>query len=76
MIVIYFKKKLVDKKNDHVKNDNIPKTNKENISVTYGCIRFIDSYRFLSMGLDELVKNLDHDDFNILKKEFLDNGNI
>ena len=67
-----FFKKLVDKKNDKVKFDIIPKTNEEYISVTYGCIRFIDSYRFLSSSLDSLVKNLDEDDFKILKKEFPD----
>ena len=67
-----FFKKLVNKKNDKVKFDIIPKTNEEYISVTYGCIRFIDSYRFLSSGLDSLVKNLDEDDFKILKKEFPD----
>ena len=67
-----FFKKLVDRKNDKVKFDIIPKTNEEYISVTYGCIRFIDSYRFLSSGLDSLVKNLDEDDFKILKKEFPD----
>ena len=65
-----FFKKLVDEKNDKVKFDIIPKTNEEYISVTYDCIRFIDSYRFLSSGLDRLVKNLDEDDFEILKKEF------
>ena len=54
-----FFKKLVDKKNDKVKFDIIPKTNEEYISVTYGCIRFIDSDRFLSSGLDSLFKNLD-----------------
>ena len=62
-----FFKKLVDKKNDKVKFDIIPKTNEEYISVTYGCIRFINSYRFLSMSLDGLVKNLNEDDFEILK---------
>ena len=31
----------------------------------YGCIRFIDSYRFLSESLGKLVKNLDEDDFKI-----------
>ena len=67
-----FFKKLVDMKNNKVKFDIIPKTNEEYISVTYGCIRFIDSYRFLSSGLDSLVKNLDEDDFRILKKEFPD----
>ena len=67
-----FFKKLVDKKNDKIKFDIIPKTNEEYISVTYGCIRFIDSYRFLSSGLDSLVKILDEDDFEILQKELPD----
>ena len=53
-----FFKKLVDKKNDKVIFDIIPKTNEEYISVTYGCIRFIDSYRFLLSGLAKLVSNL------------------
>ena len=51
-------KKMVDKKKDKVDFEMIPKTNEEYISVTYGCIRFIDSYRFLSSGLDSLVKTL------------------
>ena len=67
-----FFKKLVDLKKDKVKFKIIPKTNEEYISVKYGCIRFIDSYRFLSESLDELVKNLDEEDFKILKKEFPD----
>ena len=67
-----FFKKLVDKKKDKVDFDIIPKTNEEYISVTYGCIRFKDSYRFLSSGLDSLVKNLVEDDFKILKKQFPD----
>ena len=41
-----FFKKVVDKKNDKVKFGIIPKTKEEHISVTYVCIRFIDSYRF------------------------------
>ena len=65
-----FFKKLVDLKKDKVKFKIIPKTNEEYIAVKYGCIRFIDSYRFLSESLDKLVKNLDVDDFKILKKEF------
>ena len=32
----------------------------------------MDSYRFLSSGLDSLVENLDEDDFKILKKEIPD----
>ena len=50
----------------------MPRTNKENISVTYGCIKFIDNYRFLSRGLDDLVRTLDSDDFNLLKKKIPD----
>ena len=45
-------KELVDKKNDKVKFDFIPKADEEYITVTYGCMRFIDSYRFLSSSLD------------------------
>ena len=67
-----FFKKLLDKKNDKVKFDNISKTNEEHKSVTYGCVGFIGSYRFLSLGLNELVKNLDNDDLKILKREFSD----
>ena len=53
-----FFKKLVDKKKDKVEFDIIPKTNEEYIPVTYGCIGFIDSFRFLSSSLDNLVKIL------------------
>ena len=40
--------------------------------MNYGCIRFIDSYRFLSESLDKLFKNSDEEDFKILKKEIPD----
>ena len=49
-------KKLVDRKNDKVKSDNIPKTIDKNVPVTFGCITSIDIYRFLSSSLDLLVK--------------------
>ena len=74
-----FFKKLVNKKNNKVKFDIIPKTNEEYISVTYGFIRFIDSYRFLSSGLDSLVKTLvDNSDKTLknLKEEIVDNDEI
>ena len=63
-------KKLVEQKNDKVKFDSILKTNEGYLSVIYGCIRFIDSYRFLSSSLDSLVKALDNDVIEILKNEF------
>ena len=66
-----FFKKLVDKKSDKVIFDIIPKTNEEYISVTYGCIRFIDSYRLQSSSLDSLVKAL-VDNSNKRLKDFKD----
>ena len=74
-----FFKKLVDIKNDKTKFDIIPKTNEEYISVTCGCIRFINSYRFLSSNLDSLVKTIVHNSnktMKILKKEIVDNDEI
>ena len=74
-----FFKKLVDKKNDKVDFEIIPKTNEEYIPVTYGCIRFLDSYRFLSSGLDSLVKTLvDNSNKTLkdLKEEIVDNDEI
>ena len=65
-------KRLVDSKKDKVNFGIIPKTNEEYIVVKYGCIGFIDSYRFLSSSLDKLVQNLDEDNFKILKTEFPD----
>ena len=74
-----FFKTLVDKKKDKVNFDNIPKMNEEYISVTYGCIRFIDSYQFLSSGLDSLVKTLvdnSHKTLKSLKKEIVGSDEI
>ena len=74
-----FFKKLVDKKKDKVDFEITPKTNEEYISLTYGCIRFIDSYRFLSSGLDSLVKTLvedSHKTLKNLKEEIVDNDEI
>ena len=74
-----FFKKIVDKKKDKVDFDIIPKTNEEYISVTYGCIRFIDSYRFQSNSLDSLIKTVvDNSNKTLgdLKKEIVDNDYI
>ena len=74
-----FFEKLVDKKNDKVNIDIIPKTIEEYISVTYGCFRFIDSYRFLSSSLDSIVKTLVDNSQKTrknLKNEFVDDKEI
>ena len=66
-----FFKRLVDLKKNK-KFEIILKTNEKYISVRYGCISFIDSYRILSSSLDKVVKKLDMDDFVIFKKKFPD----
>ena len=74
-----FFKKLVDKKNDKVKFKFIPKTNEGYISIKFGCIRFIDSYRVLSGSLDSLVKTLvdnSHKTLKNFKEEIVDNDEI
>ena len=37
----------------------IPKSVENYVSIQVGCLRFLDSYRFLSSSLDKLVKSLD-----------------
>ena len=57
----------------------IPKTNEEHIPVRYGCIRFRNSYRFLSSSLDSLVNILIRKSHKTLKKledEFVDKDEI
>ena len=74
-----FFKKLVDMENDKVNFDIIPKTNEGYISVTYGCVRFIGRYRFLSSRLDSLVKtivNNSHKTLKDLKEEIVDNDEV
>ena len=74
-----FFKKLVDKKKDKVEFDIIPKTNKQYISVTYGCIRFKDTFHFLSSSLDNLVKTLvdtSHKTLKKMKKEIVASDEI
>ena len=73
-----FFKKLVDKKKGKVDFEIKPKTNEEYISVTYGCIRYIYSYR-LSSGLDSLVKTLvdnSHKTLEEVEEEIVDNDEI
>ena len=64
---------------DKVNFDILPKAKEEYISDTNGCIRFIDSYRFLSSKLDSLVKTLVDNSIKTiknLKKEIVDNDEI
>ena len=70
---------MVDKKNDKVKFDILAQRNEEYKSVTYGYIRFIESYRFLSSGLDSLVKTLvdnSHITLKDFEEEIVDNYEI
>ena len=62
-----FFQKFVDKKIDEVTFDSIPKTTEKYNGVTYGCIRFIDSYRFLSSSLDSSVRTLVNNNHKMLR---------
>ena len=62
-----------------MKFDILPKTNEEQISVIYGCVRFFESYRFLSSNSDSLVKTLvgnSHQSLKTLKSEIVGDANI
>ena len=74
-----FFKTLVDRKKDNEKFEIIPKTDEKYISVKYGCIKFIDTYRFLSSSLDKLVQTLvdnSHKTLKNLKKEVIGDDKI
>ena len=74
-----FFKRLVDRENDKVEFDIAPKTNEEYITVTYWCIKFVDSCRFLSSSWDALVQSHivnNHKTLKKLKKEIVCDNNI
>ena len=74
-----FFKTLVDKKSDNVEFKIITKTDEKIISVKYGCIKVIDTYRFLSSSLDKLVQTLvdnSHKTLKNLKKEVIGDDKI
>ena len=76
---LMFFKTLVDRKKDNVKFEIIPETDEKYISVKYGCIKFIDTYRFLSSSLDKLVQTLvdnSHETLKNLKKEVVGDDKI
>ena len=54
---------MYEKREDNIKFDLLPKTDEEYISMSYGCLRFIDSYRFLQTSLDKLASTLLADKF-------------
>ena len=68
----FFLKEIVDKKKDIVKFQMILQTNERYVSVIYVYVRFVDSYWFLSIGLDDLVKTIDSEDLENLKRNFRD----
>ena len=56
--------------NSKVEKNNlsvIPRTNEENMSVIYACIKFLDSMRFQQASLEKLTESLKDDDYIHLK---------
>ena len=72
-----FFKRLVDLKNDKLKLKIFPKADEGYISVRCGCVRLIDSYRFLWGSLDSLVETLvdnSHKTLNESEEKIVDNN--
>ena len=57
---LIFEKLLTEAYNQNYNPTIIPKSLENYVSVQVGCLRFLDSYRFLSSSLDKLVKSLDN----------------
>ena len=64
---LIFEGLLAEAYNQNYNPTIIPKSLENYVSVQVGCLRFLDSYRFLSSSLDKLVKSLDN--FPIMKLE-------
>ena len=64
---LIFEELLTEAYNQNYNPTIIPKSLENYVSVQVGCLRFLDSYQFLSSSLDKLVKSLDN--FPIMKLE-------
>ena len=64
---LIFEELLTEAYNQNYNPTIIPKSLENYVSVQVCCLKFLDSYRFLSSSLDKLVKSLDN--FPIMKLE-------
>ena len=67
-----FFNELINSMPDKFNMKIIPKNNEEYMSLTYGCIKFLDSIRFLTASMEKLTESLKDVDYIHLKKYFPD----
>ena len=65
-----FFKELIDIQNELSRVNVVPETKEKYLSVTYGCVKFLDSMQFLNGKLDDHAENLSDDAFVYLKQHF------
>ena len=73
-----FFKTLADKKKDKVEFKVIAKINEGCFSIRYGCVRSIDSYRFSSISLKNIIETLvddSHESLKSFKKRIVGDNN-
>ena len=65
-----FFSELINSKVDRIDLSVIPRSNEEYMNLNFGCIKFLDSMRFLPASMESLTESLKDEDYIHLKKNF------
>ena len=71
-----FFNELINSKVDKINLSVIPRTNEEDMSVNFGCIKILDSMRFQQDSLEKLTESLKDEDYIHLKRNFPNHWNL